>query len=57
MKQHREIHEIIIIDGRKKDFTGCKDCKYFNLPDDGCKAMGCIHAWQMMRDYFERETK
>ena len=55
MKKYETI-EIKVTGGKKKEFTSCADCKYWNIPETCCKAMGCIHAFDRMCDCFEKEN-
>ena len=41
----------------KNDFEGCHDCKYMDIPDVACKAMGCVHAFQYLMDWYEKDKQ
>lgn len=47
--------EIDIIDP-KDDFDGCIYCKYVDIPDVACKAMGCVHAFRYLMDCYTKEN-
>lgn len=52
-----ETVEIKVIGGKKEDFDDCASCKYGDLPEASCKIIGCVHAFDRLYDYFEREKK
>ena len=47
--------EIKVVGGVNEDFTGCDDCKYTRLPISACRVMGCIHSWNSMKDFYEKD--
>ena len=38
-------------------YDSCKDCKWFDIPEEACKAMGCFHAWGIMYDRYETKEE
>lgn len=47
--------EIKVVGGVNEDFKGCDDCKYTRLPISACRVMGCIHSWNSMKDFYEKD--
>lgn len=56
MSKKERIKEIKII-GLNPNYEGCGKCKYAPLPENACKIMGCVHAWDCMRDYYTEEKE
>ena len=49
--------EIKVVGGVNEDFKSCDDCKYTRLPISAYRVMGCIHSWNSMKDFYEKDKK
>ena len=50
-----EYIEYKVIGGKNEEFTDCASCKYWELPEASCRVRACIHAFDKMYDFFEKE--
>ena len=44
--------ELRITNEKNPNYVGCFKCKYYELPDEACKIMGCIHAIGNLREWY-----
>lgn len=49
--------EIDVFGYKDQEFPGCANCKYADIPEASCRAMGCVHVFDRFYDFFEREKK
>ena len=44
--------ELRITNERNTNYEGCFKCKYFELPDEACEVMRCVHAIHTLKDWY-----